>query len=253
MSSRKVVLLGLLVLLTVGILFQLAIALETDPTGVQTITRGVSSTFNGSQYTLQNTTAEAGNITQLTLASIGPTRSWQGFYGEISGEIVLEDANGNTMYNWTAAEPTGVIYASVGNTITWGDVACMDDADNVTRASEEALHDMASDDGDGVTETFTNNNHPTIYIGATAITGCNTTWTHVNSAPQSARFAEILLEDDTNDYGIYATVIENKDNGNSTEIIGFDGATHDFQLMVPENGTDNNQVLTTYYFWAAIS
>jgi len=252
MSSRKTALLSVLVIMVVGILFQLAIALETDPAGVETITRGVSTTFNASLYNPANTTAEAGNITQLTLSAIGPTRFWQGYYGEITGEIVLEDANGNTLYNWSDTEPQGQIFASIGNTIDWLNVACLDAADEVTWTQQETLYDMAGDDSDGITETFTQNNHPDFYIGENFISGCNTTWTFVNSLTQTARFPMVILEDDTNDVAVFATFIENRDNGNSTDVLGFDNVAHDFQFMVPENGTDNNADLTTYSFWATI-
>ena len=62
-----------------------------------------------------------------------------------------------------------------------------------------------------------------------------------------------LLEDETNNEAIYGTFIENRDAGNTTDVVGFDGNTHDFQFMVPENGTNNNVVTTTYYFWAVVN
>ncbi|MFH1770583.1 MAG: hypothetical protein ABH828_03425 [archaeon] len=254
MSSRKTALLGILVLLTVGILFQLVTALDAYPAGITSITPGVSSVFNGSQYPAQNTGAEAGNITALSLSSVGPTTHWQGFYGEISAEIVLEDAVGNTMYNWSEAEPQGEIYATVGTTITWADVTCINSAGDVTKATEETLHDIPAADGDGIDETFVSTTlHPDFQIAETTITGCNTTWTFVSDGPQTTSFPEFLLEDDTNDHAVYGTMIENKTEGSTSDPVGFDGSTHDFQLMVPENGTGNNAVLTTYYFYVALA
>lgn len=252
MSSRKITLIGVLILLTISVVFQITTALDTDPAGIRNVTHGDSSTFNGSLYAPDSTEAEAGNITELTLDAIGPTRFWQGYYGEITGEIVLEDGNGNTLYNWSDTEPQGQVFASIGSTITWTDVTCIDGSGDITPAQQETLYDMASDDADGITETFIYSNHPSFYIGENLMTGCNTTWTHVNSETQTERFPMVLLEDDTNDEAIFATFIENRDDGNHTDPIGFDGVSHDFQFMVPENGTFNNAVTTTYYFWAII-
>lgn len=254
MSSRKIALIGVLMILTVGIIFQLVAAKDAEPAGVEGITRGASTTFNGSLYPAANTTAEAGNITSIDLEVIGPTRFWQGFYGEVTGEIVLEDANGNTLYNWSSAEPQGQIYASTSNSISWLDVACMDSANDVTWTTTETKYDIADIDEDGIVDTFVNNDHPTFWIGNNEITGCNTTWTFVNSAVQTERFPMAILEEDAvADVDLYVTWMENRDNGNATDVTGFDGVTHDFQFMVPENGTSNNRVTTTYYFWAAIA
>ncbi|MFC2135538.1 hypothetical protein ACFLTH_13070 [Bacteroidota bacterium] len=253
MSSRKITLLGILVVISIGIMFQLTKALSTDPAGMQSVTEGVSSSFNGSLYEPGNTSAQAGNITQLQLTAVGPTKYWQGYYGEITGVIKLEDATGNVLYNWSDTEPQGQILASISSSITWADVDCMDGAGDVTVATEEAYYNINTADSDGISETFTASNHPDFVISGNTITGCDTAWTMVNGASQQARFPMILLEDDTNDYGVYATFIENRDVGNSTDVAGFDGNTHDFQFMVPENGTNSNTDLTTYYFWVIMS
>lgn len=252
MSSRKIALLGVLVIMTIGIVFQVTKALSDDPAGVKSIVIGSTSSFNGSLYLPGNITAQAGNITNIQLTAVGPTQFWQGYYGEITGEIVLEDASGNTLYNWSDTEPQGQIFAAISSNISWVNVTCMDDTGDVTLATEEAFYGMTSADADGITETFTFNNHPSFTISGNTISGCNTSWTFDDNGSQQLRFPMILLEDDENNFGIYATFIENRDTGNLTDVTGFDGATHDFQFMVPENGTNNNVVLTTYYFWTIL-
>ncbi|MBU0472053.1 MAG: hypothetical protein KKF89_04550 [Nanoarchaeota archaeon] len=252
MSSRKTALLGVLILLTIGIVFQVATALDVFPTGAEGVTHGASETFNGSQYNPVSTVAEAGNITSIAIDAIGPTRFWQGYYGEITGEIVLEDAVGNTMYNWSSTEPTGQIFATRGNAISWADVVCLADGGAVSIATEQEFYDMESYDMDNINRTFVVEDHPTFYIGEDLMQNCNSTWTFINSLAQTSSFAEILLEDETSGYAIYSTFIENRNDGNSTDPTGFDGATHDFQLMVPENGTANNADVTQYYFYVNI-
>ncbi|MBU0665927.1 MAG: hypothetical protein ABIC91_02590 [Nanoarchaeota archaeon] len=253
MSSRKVLLLGVLILVTIGILLQVVNAADDQPSGVRDITKGASTYFNGSNYNPGSVYAEAGNITEITIDGIGGTKFWQGYYGEITGEIVLEDANGNRMYNWSDAEPQGEIYASRAGAISWANVSCLDNSDDVTWASENVFYDMTNPDSDNMNETFVYDDHPTIYFGDRAVTGCNNTWLFVSDAAQTTRFVEIALEDEeTADTSIFGTIIENRDNGAQSDVTGFDGSTHDFQLMVPENGTANNVETTQYYFWVRL-
>jgi len=61
-----------------------------------------------------------------------------------------------------------------------------------------------------------------------------------------------MLENDTNNVTVFVTIIENKNDGNTTDPLGFDDAQHDFQIMVPENGTNSNNVVTVYNFWAQL-
>ena len=71
--------------------------------------------------------AVAGNVTQLTVAGTTVTQTWQGYYGNVTGTITLDDASNNTMYDWALASPEGEIYASQA-TVTWtsGNVQCYD-------------------------------------------------------------------------------------------------------------------------------
>ena len=62
------------------------------PIGAQTVTEGEESTINQSQYPPSSHDAYAGNISQLTLFGRSQTKHWQGYWGEITGIIVLDDA-----------------------------------------------------------------------------------------------------------------------------------------------------------------
>jgi hypothetical protein len=225
---------------------------NADPSPLTTITKGASEWFNASQWGNRNTTAEAGNITELTLTGMGPTQFWQGYYGEITGVLTLDDANNNTLYDWQEAEPAGELYASLATSVQWNDLSCFNDSGSNNYASVEAVYDISLDDPDGINETFNQTDHPLFYIGDDAYTGCPSTWLYVNSNWQTSDFAEILLENDTNNITVFAVIIENRHDGNTTDPIGFDGVSHDFQMIVPENGTNSNEVVTVYNFWAQL-
>ncbi len=252
MNERTTLIVFLFGLVLFAGILNTVMAVDTDPNAPNNITQIQTETFNASLYPDITVEAEAGNVTELDIYGVSQTIHWQGWYGNISGTITLEDAQGNVLYNWTSAEPQGEIYVARSNTITWNNVACFSDAGTWSYDLEEAQVAITSDDPDGVNETFTTTDHPTFYLGSDTITGCPTAWTYVNSAAQNSRFPMVLLEDDANSVAIYTTIIENRDDGNSTDVVGFDGVTHDFQIMVPENGTLGNLVTTTYYFWVQI-
>src|SRR4030042_6405258 len=61
--------------------------------------------------------AIAGNITSMDVTGFSVTQSWQGYFGNVTGVITLEDNSGNVMYNWSEASPEGEIYASTNDTL----------------------------------------------------------------------------------------------------------------------------------------
>ena len=65
-----------------------------------------------------STKAEAGNVTELNISATVVTRGWQGYYGNVSGTITLDDGLNNTMYSWALADPEGEVYASRNNSIS---------------------------------------------------------------------------------------------------------------------------------------
>lgn len=252
MNTKITIVVLLMGLFAVGVI-NTARAVDTDPAPPQTINELLFETFNASLYGDISIEAEAGNVTALTIFGVSQTIHWQGYYGNITATIVLEDAQGNTLYNWSAAEPQGEIYAARNTSITWDNVGCFVNAGTHTYELEEIEVDIEVVDADGINDTFNETNHPTFYLGSDSITGCPTSWTFVNDDAQQARFAQVLLEDDAAGIAIYTTLIENRDDGNATDVVGFDGGFHDFQLMVPENGTLGNDASTTYYFWVQLS
>ncbi len=59
----------------------------------------------------QTIEAEAGNVTALSVDAQIITQAWQGYYGNITGTITLDDADNITFYDWSLSSPTGEIYA----------------------------------------------------------------------------------------------------------------------------------------------
>ncbi len=73
----------------------------------------------------------------------------------------------------------------------------------------------------------------------------------VDGVATDGQFENVLLTDDV--VLVFTTIIENNEADNATDILGFDGNSHDFEMLVAENGHDGNEDnTTTYYFWAEI-
>src|SRR4030043_2099826 len=195
--------------------------------------------------------AIAGNVTEITITGFSTTQSWQGYFGNVSGTIQLADNSDNVMYNWSLASPEGEIYASTNSSITWNYVQCMNftadgtynsDTDKAGLTSEHGtnltiLEDMfgiASDDVDGVNETFTflGSGHNTFYTNNIEFSEGECRNTQVFSDAEQGednKFEEVLLYEPTTRSVIFTSLL-------NENILGFDKNPHDFEMLVLENG-----------------
>jgi hypothetical protein len=243
-------LLGLMLLSTASVVLAASV-----PEGPTTLT--IDSTSRRTAVTSPTLNAVAGNVTQLTVAGTTVTQTWQGYYGNVTGTITLDDANNNTMYDWSLASPEGEIYASTA-AVTWtsGNVKCYDL--NMTDTGYSAfvmlseldtLLGLATDDLDGVDETFPEGTgYDSFYAGEYLVNSvCPTTQTYNGSEVKSASsFQEVLLYDNTSNAIVYTGIIE------ETEPVGFNDLRWDFQMLVGENGHNGNTATTPYYFYVEL-
>jgi len=184
--------------------------------------------------------ALAGNITGLTLTGLTTTQTWQGYFGNVTGTIQLADSSDNVMYNWSLASPEGEVYASTASSITWSSIACASQAQQTTL---ESNFNIASDDVDGVQETFGLDNHAEFYTNNHQFSAgaCNNTKVFNNAGVGT--FDEVLLSDGSNT--VFAALLQD-------DIVGFDAATHDFEMLVLEDGHGTDTAVTQYNFWVEL-
>jgi hypothetical protein len=194
---------------------------------------------------LSNISAQGGNVTEIRIDALSVTKTWQGYYGNITGNIHLDDANNNSFYVWgNATSLSGEIYATRNSSPDWSTVNCT----NATqRLAEETYLGVVPADGDSVMNTFNNTAHPTFNVGLRPITAnsCFSTNAFVNGSAQTTQFYQILLSDNASTT-IYTSIMENNQ-------YGYNGLVTDFQLMVGENEHDANVGPTTYFFFTELS
>ncbi|MFH1849928.1 MAG: hypothetical protein ABH879_07150 [archaeon] len=123
MNGKVNVVRAITIFLSVGILMAItASAVPTGPIAPMELTRQKVTTWP--TYGPKSYLAEAGNLTELKFNSTIQTKSWQGYYGNISGVIQLDDANNKTLYSWKLAEPQGEIYAVNETVAKWSTAHC---------------------------------------------------------------------------------------------------------------------------------
>ncbi|MBI4438381.1 hypothetical protein HY640_00445 [Candidatus Woesearchaeota archaeon] len=232
-------------------------AVLSVPTGPDTFTVVSSERYTGG---VNGTTfvAEAGNVTSLIVDETFISASWAGYYGNVTGTIVLNDGSNNTLYNWKLANPTGEIYASNASEVTWGAVGCVNLSANsssnypINSSSLESFFRMNATDSDGFNETFNDTFTDAVgfYVGAVRIDStnfCPMLFTYVNNAYQTVDFKEVLLTDNRS---IIFTALLNDSRDN------FKAGTEpsDFQMLVAEDGHGSQaSSLTNYYFFVELT
>ena len=262
MSKRKIreIVNTLFVIIVLSIFFSLfLITANATPEGPNSIVRGDSE-----RKTLdsggQEQEAEAGNMTSLEISATTITKRWQGFYGNISGGITLDDAANNTMYSWGLITPSGEIYASNGTGVTWANIHCInftsDESSGIASKYNLTIlnhfiglgSDTEQAEDDSVNATFNQtfgDDDSTLEIGSVTINNadnCSMVYLYNSSGYQTTHFKEVLLTD--NESIIFASIIEQ-------DTAGFQNASVDFEMIVGVNGTSTTASthIREYYFY----
>jgi len=204
----------------------------------------VINTTTGVPTDPSNVSAEAGNITELMFGGSSITQSWQGYFGNVTGVIELKDFGGNIFYNWSEASPEGEVLASRSSGVDFNDLGC---ANNSEILAEEILIGQLTSDADSISNTFNQNNHPLFYIGNSEFLSntCNSTNLFDESGAQTTKFFEVLLADSASSF-VYTSLLEE-------DLSGFDNRSHDFEMMVGEDGHNADTSATTYYFYVEVN
>jgi hypothetical protein len=262
----------LLSLVILAVSFASFVLAQSQPEGPETFT--ISDSGRRTTRTAAEIEAEAGNVTALVIDDQRITEAWQGYYGNITGTIVLDDAYNVTFYDWALPSPTGEIYASNGSSVTWTDIYCMNLSHlrgtvgteigegaivyNINMTQIERYFGInnsefgGSEDLDGLNETFngTYTDATGFRVGEVTIDandGCSYADLYTDEGPDS-NWKELLLTD--NSSLIFTAIIRSdKDMYKSTG-----SETADFQMLVLENGHVGSEDSTTsYYFYVELA
>jgi hypothetical protein len=219
---------------------------KADPEGAS-ITYVSNSTKNASSP--GSRTDAKGTITTILLTTIQQNTKWKAYVGNVSGTLVLRDAEEYSIYQWPqGGSPDGEVYLTRNSTLDWSTVQC---ANETPIENEEVSLGHTTTATDNINNTFSSRLHESIVTGVTTIANstCKSTVTWFNNTAQtitqnsSTYFPEVLLMDSSLRI-IYTTIIDQN-------VLGYRNDTRfDFQSIVPDFTTSST---ATYYFYVEIS
>jgi hypothetical protein len=185
-----------------------------------------------------------GYIAALNLTASSQNVRWKAFVGWVNGKFTLDDQGGATIYDWTLTISTGRVYSTrSSSTITWASIACANRTTNLKTEEINMFH--TNNSGDNITKTFQMGTHNPFWVAGHSFSAnqCPTLNTYIGNVSQDSDFEEMALYDSTSI--IYATILEN-------DLAGYDGQTYDFQMLVPENGSQGFTGATPYYLYVEL-
>lgn len=223
--------------LMLGILALSLVSAAPDPSGA-TLAEGSES--RGTNPGVSTTNAQAGNVTALNIDQTRITDIWQGFFGNVSGQIVLENSAGANFYDWTLAAITGEVYATRYTVPDWTGVNCS----NSTHWEEEETElNILTTSVDGINETYNAQSHPSFQVGTKQFASnvCPSVRPY-NGTASASQFYNVMLNSNTTNT-VYTVILAENQNA-------FDNSTADFEILVP---ADRSTSLATYYFYVELN
>jgi hypothetical protein len=233
-------------------LLALACIVIADPEG-GTVTFVTNTTKDVTAATSR--TDSKGSITTITISSIQQNTKWKAYIGNVTGTLVLRDADDYSIYEWSAiASPSGEVYMTRNSTIDWSTAQCA----NLTNIqTEQSKLGHGSSASDNIANTFSSTIHQSFIVAGRTINNgtCRSAFTWINNSAQTpsqnARFQELLLMD-ANLRIVYTTIISQDTGGYRNATMGNGSRIYDrndFQAILPDTVSASN---ARYYFYVEI-
>jgi hypothetical protein len=288
LDSRKILIILIVVLFCIDCIISIYAIDTTSPEGPTIVIANKTRRTVGGPT---STSAAAGNVSQLTLTGSSTTQTWQGYYGNVTGMIRLDNAANQAMFTWRMPYPSGEIYASEISSVNWtsNNLRCYhfhnepsspgifldvwEYEQNSTAPSYAGLG-LTLQSVDGVDETFSNASnapgYPNFYTGtkywngtggmAAGSPACPRTWLYnvsgrggwTTNSYNTTAFTELMIWGNVHGPGA----------NNARPIYvglikqygskGFNGKTYNYEMIVPDNGHRGNTAPTTYYFYVEL-
>lgn len=256
-NGRAMGLVMLLILAAGFVMAQLNQPLSpTSATFVQNYTR---TNFSG--YGINDSRAHIWvyNFNQIQIST-----RWKGYVGNITGSFALSDPSNNRLYSWTITTTTGEVIATKWDPSSgtqgvprWSTLGC---ANPGNRTGEALYFAHTTYDEDSYGNTWLNGttsafNHSAIVIAETTIQANTCFGVNLyasNAVSVGNTWVEVVLQDNQCDTTVsnncnvvYAAMIANNS-------VGFNGATFDYQLLLPEKNQNGTTPNTKYWFYVEL-
>lgn len=194
-----------------------------------TIVNGTKETYANTAGYLYNT-SQGGYITEINITQLNTqTQKWQGFYGNVTGNIYLKGSAGLSMFNWTVNLTNTYVYATTNTT-----------GNNYSGLKNATPSELDTLWGFGA---VTDKINGTYVASADDPTFVGIPLTNTYNATTVAGFVDYVIQDVSASPAKVnvlwaAKIYEDKTN--------FKGTTSDFELLVPSLASE------VYYFYLEI-
>lgn len=226
------------------------------PVGPTASSSGSSTRDNLGNASVNDSTG-GGYIYTYTFSVTEQNARWKAYVGNVTGTLVLDDADSYTIYEWDlGSSASGEVYATRNFTaIDWTNINCSwapDGTKSVRTVENRENVNLEHTRMDNITATFASSSHPTFDIGQKNFPSdhCWAAYPFVNDTSQSTLgteyFAEIIMYDATYGSIVYVSLISDDTFGYHTNY------TYDFQMILPEVGADTWESSTAYYFYVEL-
>lgn len=193
-----------------------------------------ATTTNGSKETdssipgYPSNQSEGGYITNIEIWTANTqTQKWQGYYGNVSGNIYLNSSSDQSMYAWTVDLNNTFVYATTNSTLP-----NTDSLYNITNSSLDTLWGFSAS-SDNISNTYLNTSGNQNFAGKTVVDPLGAT--------TSAGYSDYVIAD-VGSGAVKADVLwAGLINVSKT---GFKGQNADYELLVPVSSSAE-----LYYFY----
>ncbi|MDN5328166.1 MAG: hypothetical protein PWP03_804 [Candidatus Woesearchaeota archaeon] len=202
------------------------------PGGAQVTDNGENTYTPASPQTVD---VNAGAIRNADLTAEMSTYRWAGLFGNASGTIVLASGSGlsaNKMFEWSANAT--LVFASTAGSVTWSSLAAATEAQVTTAFSH------LNSGSDSYANTFT---------GSEALTTQTVAAGSIASAPYA-----ITKDDTASDYWKTYALYDGANVVFAGLVVpaghnSYNGTLSQYQMILPEDGTNTDSNPTTYNVW----
>ncbi len=178
----------------------------------------------------------SGHVYLANVTAEQSTYHWAGVYGNATGKLVLGDSSSNKMYEWDAVAK--YIYFDDDNSITWGSLQL------VSCSDVEGVYTYLSGASDSCTNTFTGTNNYDSTVTSDSVANAITAQTYDDSS--TAYWKTMALGDGGTSDIVFVAEADSAYHG------AYDGTVANYQVILPEDGSNGDTTATTYYIWVEL-
>ncbi len=221
-------------MLTVLISLSYYVSATTDPGGAQIMDHGENSYV---ERTADSVDVHAGAIRNADLYAQMSTYRWAGLFGNVSGKIVLASGSGlsaDKMFEWAANG--SIVFASEGNSINWISLRGANETEMLSNYS------FLGTGADNYNVTFIYND--TLETNTVAGGEIDANYALTKDNETTDYWKTFALTD--GNYIVFAGVVDS--DGHPS----YNGTLSQFQMILPEDGTNGDVTATAYNIWVEL-